>query len=331
MSGQAEYLLILDCGLPATSRGKAIEKAFLPWWAAANAGKLHLEIGTRSSRGTIMKRNIVGGLAVSALLISAPLTVASAADMPLKAPPPPPAPVYSWTGCYLGGNVGGIWERDTTSVVVTQDNAGQEAAAIAGGAIPVHFSYNRSSWIGGGQIGCNYQVTNWVLGIETDLDGTHLNGGRTINTNAPPFFANTSSVSQNMDWIGTTRGRLGIVTANNVLFYGTAGAAYGKVDYAYSRNNVVGGGAISYAVTDSSTQVGWTAGGGIEIAFGQWSVKGEYLYYNLGNHTVSNACTLASGAPCFVAPNATYATTFQDKGSIARIGLNYHFSGPVVH
>jgi outer membrane immunogenic protein len=276
-----------------------------------------------------MKSFVVAAAAAAAFLGS--VSFAFAADMAIKAPVKAgPVSVYNWTGCYVGGNAGGIWGHDRAHVVVAQDNAGQEAAAIAGGAIPVNFGYDRSSWMAGGQAGCNYQKTNWVFGIETDIDATRLNGGQTINTNAINFLANTSSTYQTMSWIGTTRGRVGAAW-NNVLFYGTGGVAYGNGNYGYSRNNVVGGGQISYAATDSATQVGWTLGGGIEVGFGQWSIKGEYLYYDLGNHTVNNVCTVVGGGPCFVAPNAAYATTFSNRGNIARLGFNYRFgAAPVV-
>jgi outer membrane immunogenic protein len=249
---------------------------------------------------------------------------AMAADMPLKAPPPLPAPVFTWSGCYLGGSVGGLWRQtDNVSIGVTDGGSGA-AAAEAAGAIPTAFSYGGSSWLAGGQAGCNYQAANWVFGIETDFSGAHLNAGETIATNVPGFFPLTSSVSQDLSWIGTTRARLGLTTWNNVLWYATGGAAYAKVNYGYAANNIAGGGALAVAASDSATQVGWTVGGGLEWGFGQWSIKGEYLYYDLGNHTLNAACSTPLGGCTGLAPTI-FSTHFRNADSIAQVGLNYRF------
>jgi outer membrane immunogenic protein len=262
-----------------------------------------------------MRHFVAVGVALFALS-----AMARAADMPLKAPPlAPPAPVYSWTGCYLGGSVGGAWRQsDTTSITFVDGGSGAGPAAAAG-ALPTAFNSSGSSWIGGGQLGCNYQTSNWVYGIETDISGTKLNASQTISTNVPPFFPLTSSVSQDMTWIGTTRGRLGM-TWGNVLFYGTGGAAYANVNYGYTQNNIAGGGPVAIATTDSATQFGWTAGGGLEVGFGAWSIKGEYLFYDIGHHTLNAVCTTCTG----LSPTV-FSVHYHDAGSIARIGLNYRF------
>jgi outer membrane immunogenic protein len=136
----------------------------------------------------------------------------------------------------------------------------------------------------------------------------------------PSFFPLTSSVSQDMSWIGTTRARLGM-TWGNVLLYGTGGAAYANVSYAYTQNNIAGGGPVAIATGDSATQFGWTAGAGLEVGFGaSWSLKGEYLYYDLGNHTLNAVCGTCTG----LSPTV-FSARYHDSGSIARIGLNYRF------
>jgi len=253
---------------------------------------------------------------------------AFAADLPVapvyRGPPPAyvPSPAYNFSGCYIGGNAGGMWEHDTTTITLN-DPTDIATPAFLAGAIPNGFNYDRSSWLAGGQIGCNYQVTNWLLGLETDFDGTNLIGGQTINTAVPGFLASTSTVTQNMDWIGTARGRFGMVW-NNVLLYSTGGLAYGHVRNSYSFNNVVGGGTVSIASSDEPTQFGWTVGGGLEVGFGNWSVKGEALYYDLGSHTLSAPCTVVGGAAC-AGPNTTFFSTSENKGVIARAGVNYRF------
>jgi opacity protein-like surface antigen len=147
-----------------------------------------------------------------------------------------------------------------------------------------HSRRRSATWAVAGSLvvrSCNYQAANWVFGIETDISGTKLDAGQTIATNVPPFFPVTSSVSQDITWIGTTRSRLGMAWGN-VLVYATGGAAYANVNHGYTQSNTPLG-PVAVAVTDSATQFGWTAGAGLEVGFGAWSVKGEYLYYDLGN------------------------------------------------
>jgi outer membrane immunogenic protein len=240
---------------------------------------------------------------------------AMAADMPLKTLPPP-APLFSWTGCYLGGNLGGIWRTTDNVLVGVVDGGSGFGAAVAAGAIPAAFDTGGLGWIVGGQAGCNYQVANWVLGIETDLSSGH-DVSATVTTNVPPFPPLTSSVSQDTSWIGTTRGRLGWAWGN-VLLYATGGVAYANTSYAYALSTAV-------SASDSATQLGWTAGSGLEWGFGAWSLKGEYLYYNLGSHTLTAACSTVLGVCTGVAPTV-FSAHFHDSGSIARVGLNYRFN-----
>ncbi len=271
-----------------------------------------------------MKKSLLGFAAVG-VLITTPVL---AADMPVKAPPTAPVPVYSWTGCYVGANIGGIREHDNTPVTLV-DPTGIATAAFTTRRIASGFSYDRNGVLGGGQLGCNWQVTNWVAGIETDFVGSSLAGGGTSNTAAPGFFPLTSAVTQKLDWIGTTRGRLGMAVGNGVLLYGTAGLAYTGVRHSYFQSDAAAGGPVSIFASDSTTLFGWTAGGGAEVGFGQWSVKGEALYYDLGNHPLAANCTVVSGAAC-ATPNTVFTSHFENRGAIARIGLNYRFNtGPV--
>jgi outer membrane immunogenic protein len=246
---------------------------------------------------------------------------AFAADMAVKAPPPSPPPVLGWTGCYIGGNVGGIRENDTTTVGLNDPFL--DFPGLFPGPIPPGFSYNRNSWLAGGQIGCNYQFTKWVVGLETDFDGSSFNGGQSLSPPSPFPVKYTSSVSQATNWFGTTRARVGTVW-NNVLFYATGGIAYARVSNSYLLTDVPTG-VISILASDSATQLGWTAGAGLEVGLGQWSVKGEGLWYNLGNHTLTAPCALAAGGPCSN-PNATFVSSYPNQGVVVRLGLNYHFN-----
>jgi outer membrane immunogenic protein len=264
-------------------------------------------------------------LAAVAVVLGDPAMAADLSLNPLMYRPLPRVvvPAY-WTSCYVGGSVGGIVENDTTNIRVA-DPTGFATAPLAAGVIPTDFNSGRGNVIGGGQLGCNYQVGSWVFGIETDFSGTRLDRGETINTAVTGlgFASLTSTVSQTLNWLGTGRGRIGVAW-DNFLFYATGGAAYGQVSYTYTQNNAVGGGGVSIAAADSATQVGWTVGGGVEVGLAGWTWKAEYLYYDLGDHTLNAPCTLLRGGPCAV-PNTVFSANYQNRGSIARIGLNYRF------
>jgi outer membrane immunogenic protein len=190
-----------------------------------------------------MKRLSLGIVYFTSLLITAPLTAANAADLPVKAPPLPPPPILSWNGCYIGINGGGGFGRDKTSTIFPTD-AGSVAfytPAITDGLLPGSYRSDQSGALGGGQVGCNYQVNpNWVLGIEADYDAAHISGSSSINTPGgtfangtflPGFFSSGSTINS----IGTVRGRLGWTpTDSKWLFYATAGLAYASVRNVYS-------------------------------------------------------------------------------------------------
>jgi outer membrane immunogenic protein len=161
---------------------------------------------------------------------------AAAADLPRGPAPyyPPPASVYNWTGFYAGLNLGYEWGKVTSS------------------------SIDPSGIAGGGQIGYNWQVGQFVLGAETDIQASAAD-----DTFAPYKFSNP--------WFGTLRGRAGFAI-NNVLLYGTAGLAYGDLKAEFG------------GLDESKTLVGWTGGLGMEVGFTPgWSAKVEYLYMDLGN------------------------------------------------
>jgi outer membrane immunogenic protein len=164
--------------------------------------------------------------------------------MPVKAPPsPPPAPVYNWTGWYVGGNVGGSRGDAKT------DFAGNGSVSFASTSSSVFGASNTAhpnGVIGGGQIGYNYQFSpNWVLGFEADIQASGERGsgqfvvpflipgvafGGGPGQVGPPFFgAASTSYGTKIDWFGTFRGRLGFLVGDQLLIYGTGGLAYGEV------------------------------------------------------------------------------------------------------
>jgi outer membrane immunogenic protein len=190
------------------------------------------------------------GLVGATLLFVGP---AFAADLPVKAPRAAPlVPVFSWTGFYLGVHGGYGWS--TT-----------DGLDLKGG-------------FGGGQIGYNYQVNNFVFGIEGD--GAWADISQTFTGVA---FGIPVSATITDNALASLRGRLG-VTFGNALLYGTAGGGWGDIK--------ISGTALGVTVSDSAWHSGWTAGGGIEWAFQpNWTAKLEYLHYGLGSATQFNIDT----------------------------------------
>jgi outer membrane immunogenic protein len=256
-----------------------------------------------------MKKLLVAGFAFGALIAPA-----GAADMPLKAPPPP---VYSWTGFYIGANAGWGTVRDQAlPFCVNQVGVamGPGCAKIFGGRV------RGDGFIGGGQAGYNWQIGHWVLGLETDIQGADINGSDVVtgpfNIVGVKALSGSASYTANekLSWLGTTRGRLGLAF-DRLLIYATGGVAYG--DASVNQSLAITG--LSSASSASSTVVGWTAGGGLEYAFAaNWSAKVEGMFYDLGTITTTAAAV----------PNGFAETkSFNVEGAVARVGVNWRFGG----
>jgi outer membrane immunogenic protein len=207
-----------------------------------------------------MKRLVVG----AAALVAAGWTAsAKAADLNYGQRAPytvnQPLNAYSWAGPYLGANLGYEWGS-------VNNNPAKP-----------------SGFVGGVQAGYNFQNGPWVFGVEGDIQATGAD-----DTFAPWKFSNP--------WFGTLRGRAGYALSN-VLFYGTAGLAFGELR------------AQTFGWTESHTSAGWTIGAGAEVGFApNWSAKLEYLYIDLST--------------------SQFAITGVSNGysaSVVRAGVNYHF------
>jgi len=239
-------------------------------------------------------------------------------------------PTYSWTGFYAGGNVGYGWGNSDTSFSPLPTAAGFIDLA------PTTLNPNPKGVLGGAQIGYNWQAGSWVWGVEADIQGADINGSAIqspiIQFDGTSFGAGSAlTASEKIDWFGTVRGRLGYAGAPQVLLYATGGLAYGDVRNT-ANSSFLPLGTQQYRANISGTRFGWTAGGGVEWAFlGPWSAKFEGLFYDLG--TVS---TIANGIPGL--PAGTCGGTgfcqvgynWKTTGTIARVGINYRFGGPVV-
>jgi outer membrane immunogenic protein len=269
-----------------------------------------------------MKKIMLG--AAVAMLGIAPALAADMAPRYSKAPMMAPAAVFSWTGFYVGGNVGyGWYDRDSTVIAPDAASVAFFGPSLAAGALPSVYGINPRGALGGVQAGYNWQAGMWVFGVEADIQGADVKGALTLNTaGIPGFVPITATATEKLDWFGTARGRLGFA-ANTALFYVTGGLAYGHVSHSYfTAAPLVGQSAFG---SDSQVDVGYTVGAGVEWAFNNnWSVKGEYLYMDLGNRTTT--AFGVTGTPAA----ATLAYRSHDQYNIVRVGLNYKWGGPVV-
>jgi outer membrane immunogenic protein len=283
--------------------------------------------------------------AVTAITLALSAGSALGADLPsskgpVAVPPPPPL----WTGFYAGLNAGGTFGGGG-GVSVTHLDANPDPAASA--ALSGVANTDFAGFIGGGQVGYNYQFSPvFVAGLETDIQGVVGNGGSPAFSsvaagalNSANIYSGNGYVSQSFDYLGTARARVGYLFTPTLLAYATGGLAYGWTNLSHTVfGNVTNGGAlvgVSYGnVNTSRTQVGWTVGGGLEWAFApNWSAKLEYLYYDLGSYNIlaeTQGVTLNTRASV----NSVSLVSGQFHGNIVRVGLNYHFnfdpSAPIV-
>jgi outer membrane immunogenic protein len=258
-------------------------------------------------------------LAIAIAAIALIGTSAFAADLnkPVyKAPPPPPlAPVYNWTGWYVGGNVGGHWGTDKITTT-TQSGGGFTVAGAAAVDAASPTSLHPDGVIGGVQAGYNWQVNTYLLGLEADADWLGGTASRTL-TGIPvvatgDFMTNSSKAT----FLATVRPRIGVVF-DRALFYATGGLAVGTVK---TSDLFAGfGGTVFKTTSDTNTRTGWTVGGGLEYAFvNNWSAKVEYLFVDLGSFD-----TVIPNSPAGAPDSHTVHHKYTDN--ILRVGLNYQF------
>jgi len=273
-----------------------------------------------------MRVSIFKAIAASALAALAATSAASAADLAARpyTKAPVMAPVYDWTGFYIGGNVGYSWGRSSDTSTLT-NGAGTVLFTSGAGA-------NMDGVIGGGQIGYNWQVQNWVWVLEADIQGSDQKGRRDflcpIGVCTPgalilvaPGPAVPVALDQKLEWFGTVRGRVGVLATPQVLFYATGGLAYGEVN----TSAVIGAGAFGFNAHD--TRVGYTVGAGVEgVIAGNWTAKLEYLYMDLGRTSGSFLTTI----PALGGGVLSYSYSSRITDNIVRVGVNYKFSGPVI-
>jgi opacity protein-like surface antigen len=252
--------------------------------------------------------------------ILAMTAAASAADFPMKAAMAP-APVYSWTGFYIGGNVGG-----GSSTVAF----GDPCFYCSSGNVTKGFV------TGGAQIGYNYQFGNGLVGLEADVNGNNINN---------KFFmggddTNALNAGLKSDLSGTIRARGGLVL-NNALIYVTGGAAWADVQQSgvevcnsltgFCRGGVATFGAPTGITANGNSTTVWGAviGAGVEYALGpNWTVGGEFLH-TMYQHTSANIVNASGGNSCAGNNNVSATNcviTSQLTTDVARIRFNYKFN-----
>ncbi len=289
-----------------------------------------------------MKKLIVAGIALGVL--AAP---AVAADMHVKAPIlKAPPPVFSWTGCYLGGNAGWKWGRFSESVDTAAGTAvipGLRTTPFAADHINLA-NLSPNSGAAGGQIGCRIETADhWVFGVEGDFDWTNLSG-RAVNTGpgtGASVFVPGDNFGNHAQWESSARLILGHAW-DRVFLYGTGGIAFARVTMDASFIATLSG-TVPFpasAASDSKTLTGVTIGAGGAYALDKnWSIGGEYRYtayqsadFALGS--VAAVCGFPVGIAAAPAPTCTNTTATGHKSLQTQeilFKLNYQFSSvPVV-
>jgi outer membrane immunogenic protein len=253
-----------------------------------------------------MRKVVWGSVTLLALMGG----IARAADLPPPAPVYRPAPVvipsFTWTGCYVGGNVGGVWaSRDWNDQIAGDPLFGTDLG-----------SYNTSGVLGGAQVGCNYQVGHWVFGLQGDYAWSNASGSNSSGAFATLAPLVTPTDQSQLKSLASVTGRVGYA-ADRLLGYVKAGGAWQQSSYSLSVAGVT-------AATASETLGGWTVGVGGEYAFLDWLTGFvEYDYYKFSTSTNTFACTtcglFASSAPFNITTNI----------NVLKAGINVKF-GPGV-
>lgn len=229
---------------------------------------------------------------------------ALAADLPTyKAPSVyvAPPPVWSWTGCHVGANIGYGWQANRAYDPQYSASAGSDTG---------------DGLVGGGQVGCDYQQGAWVFGIQGMLDGASIKGSHIY---PPPNGDPGETLGFDTSWFATETARIGYVLTPQALAYFRGGLAEAGIRYTDVDPQVS---AVSpYWGSASGTRTGWTIGGGAEYSFARnWSVFVEYDYMGFG----SQNATLA-----YTAPNPANAApyTYRETQNLQTVlgGLNFKF------
>jgi outer membrane immunogenic protein len=237
-----------------------------------------------------------------------------AADMglPVKAPAPPPIPYSSWQGWYIGGLVGAA--RMNSSCTLTDTNIDFLTNAPCGGGNPFGGGtgsqvQNSTAALAGVQVGYDWQNRSFVYGVAADWTWTGLKQSQTPSS----FAATIPFLNTKVEWLASFRGRMGLAFEDTLVYF-TGGLALGQIKDSAGLTGTCCG---DWTASVDQVRVGWVAGAGVEHKFSQnWSLVGEFLYYDLGH--VSASGTSPDG-------DFSYSTQFAHEVFVGRVGLNYRF------
>jgi outer membrane immunogenic protein len=226
--------------------------------------------------------------------------VASAADLPVPVKAPPAiaaAPVpFSWTGCHVGGNVGGAFSYD--KILSSGD-------------------FSSAGFVGGGQVGCDYQFASaWVVGVEGRAAWSNLNS-KTPGLGSIPAAGLTfpTNFTVSNDFLASATARAGYSFVAGWLVYARGGVAWTRENADIAFTDSVLGVAVDPRAT--TTRTGWTAGTGLEWAFSpHWSTNFEYNYYDFGGNDFTLTDTVN---------RVTFTGNLKDRIHTVTAGVNYHF------
>jgi outer membrane immunogenic protein len=246
-----------------------------------------------------------------------------AGPMPMDKSVVPVQPACDWTGFYIGINVG-VGQLDST---FTDRNDWDSYATR---------KFTETAFVGGGQIGYNYQWQDLVFGIEADASGSTADIKRTSSYGYPEYNVEYPPIGEGyidraqIDFMGSIRGRIGISLNNNrALLYATAGGAYahGTWNSRYYYYQQTYGDYYQANWAGDDWRWGWVGGFGFEYALNcHWSLRGEGLYYWFAENTVGDNFPGSYGNPS-AGYGYNYKETFSDSFWTYRVGLNYKFTG----
>ena len=254
----------------------------------------------------------------SALVADVPaVSEATGVNTPTVPPAPPASSSYNWTGWYVGAHAGYSKGNGNTRFAPLPD------AATFLNLAPQTLKPDPSGAFGGGQFGYNWQKGSFVFGVEADLSGASVAGTKTITpiiqNNGTPFpGAGFLTTHQETNWLGTVRPRFGVAVIPRLLVYGTGGVVYGHTNYS-ADSDFRPVGTEHYPAAFDKTKAGWTVGAGGEFGLNNhWTVKFDYLFYDLGTRTVTVN-------PAIPLPPFQVKYTFQTRAQTIRGGVNFRF------
>jgi outer membrane immunogenic protein len=258
-----------------------------------------------------MKKTFAATVAAAALLAST--AAGFAADLPVKARPyAVPEPIWTWTGFYIGGHVGAGWGTTESTLTGIAVLAPPPPAAIA---FSLPFSQDsRSGFLGGAQVGYNWQSGWAVFGVQADIAGTDIKG-------TTPCLV-ILSCSTKTDWLATVSGRLGAVVLDRGLIYVKGGGAWMESRHSVNLPNIAPPVSGQEIASKDSTAFGWMLGFGTEWMFARnWTafIEYDYIEFDKKNEAFTINPALIGGA------NVVVNADLKNRLSIAKVGVNYKF------